>query len=286
MALSIAAGMIGGAIIGGAMNYFSAKDRQSQQEDYTDKTSGQQYQWNKEAATTAWERSKEASTTAYARDVDFFKNRYIYSADGMRKAGLNPILAASGGFSSSTPKSSMAQAPMSSVGLPSTPNVAPANFTSSAKDVASAWKSKSDIDKQRKEIALLDNKMDESLSMAIKNRANAKLYSKQEDAIATDILKGKANIKLMAKQEDMTDAQKDMLLNQAEQLYHRLVQLRKVASVYKTPTGTGLIWLQEFLKTLGIPMSAIVGFGVGRKLNVPSPRKAIEGKGSKWKPIY
>jgi hypothetical protein len=81
------------------------------------------YEQSKEAATTAWERSKEGASTAFMRELYSaqqahkrnliaYRQRFQTTMNDMRKAGLNPILAAgSGGFNvGQTPVAPMASA--------------------------------------------------------------------------------------------------------------------------------------------------------------------------------
>ena len=49
-------------------------------------------------ANAAYDQSKEASALAYQRQKELFKNRYQWTTQDMVKAGINPIMAASGGF--------------------------------------------------------------------------------------------------------------------------------------------------------------------------------------------
>ena len=64
-------------------------------------------------AKQSYERSEEASAKAFQRSYDAYKERYQTTMKDMHKAGLNPILASSGGFNvGNTPTSEMAKAPM------------------------------------------------------------------------------------------------------------------------------------------------------------------------------
>ena len=89
----------------------------------------QAWQWNKQAAAVSWQRSQQAAETAwnrselsavnaYNRSIDAYKKRYQWTVRDMRKAGLNPILAASGGFQIG----SNIQAPAASATMASAPN--------------------------------------------------------------------------------------------------------------------------------------------------------------------
>ena len=62
-------------------------------------------------AEKAYGQSKEASALQFEREYGAYKTRYQDTMADMEKAGLNPILAASGGFNvGSGPKASTAQA--------------------------------------------------------------------------------------------------------------------------------------------------------------------------------
>lgn len=51
------------------------------------------------ASAVAYERNKTMALDAYKRSLHAYKTRYVNTANDMKAAGLNPILAASGGFS-------------------------------------------------------------------------------------------------------------------------------------------------------------------------------------------
>jgi len=77
---------------------------------------------SKEAADTAWARSKEASALQFDREYGAYKNRYQDVAKDMAKAGLNPILAASGGFNvGSGPNAAMPHVPQAQGYQPQSP---------------------------------------------------------------------------------------------------------------------------------------------------------------------
>lgn len=62
-------------------------------------------------ADRAYEQSKEATALAFDRSMEAYKSRYQNTTADMRAAGLNPILAATGGFSvGSAPQMASAQA--------------------------------------------------------------------------------------------------------------------------------------------------------------------------------
>jgi hypothetical protein len=66
-------------------------------------------------AKDAWERQKNAAKLAYDRSMGAYKSRYQNTMADMRAAGLNPILAASGGFQVGQVSANPAQVNMAKV---------------------------------------------------------------------------------------------------------------------------------------------------------------------------
>lgn len=72
---------------------------------------------NEEAAVAAWRRSEQAADSALNRARELRQTAYQDAVDSLKAAGLNPVLAASGGISGSAVTAPQANAPSSSSGL-------------------------------------------------------------------------------------------------------------------------------------------------------------------------
>lgn len=161
---------VGSSLLGGIMG----KDRQdstfkqqlglmAQQNAYNVAASAKAFKREVRQATTEWKRNLYATEQAYLRERNAYRNRYQWTMADMRDAGLNPILAASGGFnvgsqvdtpparaiaaSAQALGTGLASAPMHPVNLP--------NLSSSARDLASAFQSEKEVEKKDAEIAKL-----------------------------------------------------------------------------------------------------------------------------------
>lgn len=73
-----------------------------------------QAQRNEEAAINAWKRSEESAQRAAARTRELRSTAYQDAVSSLKAAGLNPVLAASGGISGGSVTAPMAQAPAAS----------------------------------------------------------------------------------------------------------------------------------------------------------------------------
>lgn len=72
---------------------------------------------NEDAAYAAWQRSEQAADSALRRARELRQTAYQDAVSSLKAAGLNPVLAASGGISGSAVTAPQANAPASSSGL-------------------------------------------------------------------------------------------------------------------------------------------------------------------------
>lgn len=186
------------------------------------KAAADAWQRSKQAATTQFSREEKSAMDSYKRSIDAYKNRYQMTVNDMAKAGLNPILASSGGFNvgsgvQSTParaqmaSSAMAvaprgSAPMASGGLASapmanakmaSPNTAQGfmhqfpDISQSAKNVADIIKISSETERTNQETKKLFE--DTKLSSA---RAKNEIYKIQETRAKTGLAKAQEKLSI------------------------------------------------------------------------------------------
>lgn len=230
-----------GALLGRGMDMFSAKQ--------------------------AFDQSKEGSEYAFNRTAQEYAKRYQTTAKDLRQAGLNPILAATGGFS-------VGNAPV--MAPPQSFN-APGHYmggsSQSAKNVAETSQSEAQTKKAYAEVEqalsqAAKNRQDieESLSRILKNREETKVATQTERNLgiamfnlekdfeikAKEVYKIEQEIQLLTRQTTQTSAQTDqtraltakvaderrLLVQQAREIKSIADKLGKVADVYNGPAGS------------------------------------------------
>ena len=246
---------IGSTILGGLFSKSNARDQYLRTQESVDR----QFDLNKRA----------------------YQNRYQWTVGDMVKAGINPIMAASGGFN-------VGQAPASSL-----PNIAKADmpaipdFASSAKDVMSAYETSANVGKIKaermkalKEAELAGKKALETVQRTAKIRVEQNLIGAQERRTIAEIVKTYKDVNRIASQTALMENQIDELQvrmgkekeetenikeqrgliqrnkerasQEIKRLRFLLSQLGKVSNVYKSPIGGFLTYLREIISALGL----------------------------------
>lgn len=231
-ALSAAGGLLGSAV----QNYF---DRDAAENANT---------WAADAATTAFERSKE-----------YYQNRYQWAIKDMKASGLNPILAATGGYATgSAPVISQAQTFKAQPGMPNM-----GSATASAKDLQ---ETATEIERRE----LISNQAATELQKAAKVRAEKGLITQQEREMVERVWKTTAEFKLTMKnaykaiaERELTEAQIKNIKVQTERLLLEMSELARTSEVYKSSFGKYLKWINEVRQSFGINIS---GVGAATKL--------------------
>lgn len=229
------------------------------------------YAMNKSAemADHAMDRSEDAATTAYDRSVDLYGKRYQMTMKDMEAAGLNPILAATGGISvgpspqMASPQMTPGQGFSAKSHLPRTPTF---QATSSVSNMASAHESK-------KRSVLLNKQADESIAKAASLRKQAGLFSAQEQNTLAQYWKAKQEFNLITQQAYRTlesrrlqQEEIKVIKLKAASLAATLVKLEKHANVYRGAKGQVMTYIQETMRTLGSPIAGLAGGAAALKL--------------------
>lgn len=202
----------------------------------------------KDAASDANQWAAQAADLSWARQKELYQNRYRWTMRDMRRSGLNPILAATGGFQ----VGSGGPAPMAQSFKADMPTASSYLPSSSAKNWAEA-------DKAESETKVNAEKAKETIEHTAKMRAEKGLITKQEqlaiqayhvqDAVFAKTMK---EAYLSVSKRELTEAETRQVLKATEQLGLAMEQLRKTASVYDGPAGAILSYLKEITNALGI----------------------------------
>lgn len=214
-----------------------------------------------------------ASKKSWERELWGYKHRYRMMLPDMKAAGINPILAASGGFSASgAPDAQMAQA--------FAPNFNNADFSSSAKgfaeaNVAEAQAKKismdtlKSIEETKEVIAKTANERKRNQIMTVEEeRLTQEMFNLESefDKKVREISKIDEEIKLLQmkaiteqSQKSLLDAktseaqeQVELLTVNAQSLKANLEKLKKISNVYSGPAGQIMSYISEIMHGLNV----------------------------------
>lgn len=207
-------------------------------------------------ADRANEQAQANSALQWERTYGAYKRRYQDTSADMKAAGLNPILAASGGFNvGSGPQAALPQVHQASVPPPS----------STALSVARTGEAKSNIQKNLRQSKLLNQQAKTEITKRANMRAQAGLMNQQEKESVQKVsnLIGEwekireesiliANKRNLTVQEILNARQKYKQLKAiTDRMRTELAKVKDISKVYENPGGQVLAYISEILGALG-----------------------------------
>lgn len=193
------------------------------------------------------------SADAFKRQKQFYKHRYQWMMEDMRKAGLNPILAAaSAGFSTSgTPAVSMSTLPNQ--------NAASAYEAYSRGGLAEEQEKTEKVEQLK---TMAETKTE--IERKYKERAQAGLTTEEERAIWFQIEKWQSELFKNYRAGTLSTSQKSLVETEVQKLTYAMKELKRVSEVYQEEASKYLVILGEIAKKLGINIGIITGLKRGK----------------------
>jgi len=226
-----------GQLVGGVLNQFNAKQ--------------------------AFDRSQESADKAWANSAEAYRTRYQTTTQDMKAAGLNPILAASGGFNvSGQPSMATVQAPMAQA-PPSNPS------SSSAKNIAETER----VAYEKQEILAKISKMGEETALAIQQKEESRsregVYDEQVKNLREEFIKIKAETLKIAydisQTKEMTAntiMQRKLIVQNIREMKSIADKLEKTSEAYRGPAGDVLGFIDALTDALNL--HNVLGGTLGR----------------------
>lgn len=210
-------------------------------------------------AAEAYAQSQSAAAKAYDRNVQFYKNRYKWMMEDMKRAGLNPILAAASGMStSSSPQAQPAQAFQArypTLGVASSArDIAQAGLFKEQKEetIANTFKLRAEkglIDQNEKLAFEKTNEMINRVQVTgreiEKTIAQTKYWERKGDLTEIEKRRERENIKNIKKLRGRISAETKTLLK-------NLTYLSQRSDLYEGGIGKAFVLLKEILGPLGL----------------------------------
>lgn len=233
----------------------------------------------KPMATKTNEFNAAEAKKAYERELDTYSKRYQITMADMKKAGLNPILAASGGFN----VGSGVSAPAASGVLPHTSY---GGGTASALSLSKSKESEAGAQEKIQRVKNLKKEIDLILAKAKAAGGQTALYAQQVKESLQRVVIGMQTWKKLKQETKESkartlqhEAQAQKLVSEINQLNAVLPKLQAQGKVYKGVTGQAIAYLKEIASIIGIPLGLIGGAGIAKgmiKKKARDARKTID----------
>lgn len=243
-----------------------------------------------DAAERANELAKANAADAFYRQQAAYKSRYYYTVKDMERSGLNPILAATGGFnvgnspSVSTAQTFMAESPRST------------KFGTSGLNLSQAEKNRAESEKARNEAVkviedtkLITQKTKNEMENILKTRAETKKISAEEQTEYARLEKTQNEFLLLAQQikteiqrtgeveairhlrvteKKKVQSEIKRLNALATQIKAQSARMKQIAKVYDGPLGKYLAHIEATTGILTTAVAYLLGRGIPTRTEI------------------
>lgn len=203
-------------------------------------------------ASKASDRSQSMAEDAFNRSQGAYATRYQTTAQDMRRAGLNPILAASGGFNvSGQPQMSNPQA------FQAAPAVMGTSSTS-AREVASTKKTEAEIEKTWAEVSKIAEETSLTIQQKFESAAREGVATQQQKNLVqeltklqTETLKMANEISLLQEQTKNTTTQRKLIIQQTREMKAIADKLESTSEYFQGSSGKVLGLIKAIMEAIG-----------------------------------
>lgn len=204
------------------------------------------------SAKQASDRSQSNAQEAFNASQGAYANRYQTTAQDMRRAGLNPILAASGGFNVSgqpqmaSPQAFQAAPPVMGTG------------STSAREVASTKKTEAETEKTWMEISKVAEETALTIQQKYESAAREGVATQQQKNLIAELtkiqaetLKVAAEVSKVTEETKTTTAQRGLIYQNTREMKAIADQLEKSSQYYEGTTGDVLGLIKAIMSAIG-----------------------------------